>query len=234
MYVTPTMGPVTAGIGAVPVPGYHRPSHPRRHHPALPPDVDRFGIRAEHHPTDGGITGDPTQRLGGENLSRGGLVETPSLAGESRESGEDQHMGFLHPGRLPRVEEGTAQVGKAIGASLPGGAGIVGFGGWGGRPERGQDQVSVLGVEEPVQLEHAADGSGGVEITPGPVLLRLGIGARSVHRRFPIVHHPVGVDNRETFHRPDDHGFVQAELLDYPFPGLDDHLDLVGAQLAVL
>ena len=98
----------------------------------------------------------------------------------------------------------------------------------------GQDQVTVLGVEQPVQPDHAGDGAGGVQIAFVPFLLGLRVGAGSVDGVLPVLDHPAGVRHRQTLQRCHQHPFVSDQILGDPFPGVDDHPDLIEGDPSTL
>lgn len=77
--VTPSRRAVTAGMGAMPVAGDHRPSHRGGYHPGGPADVDRFTGGSEHDPADRAVTTDPADVFGGEDFRRGAVGERVSV-----------------------------------------------------------------------------------------------------------------------------------------------------------
>lgn len=87
MDIAPLLGPVATRMGAMPIPGDHRPPHPRGDHPGGPADIDRLRLGSEHHPADGGVTGVSAYLFRGKDLPVGGFMNPATMALQSGEIG---------------------------------------------------------------------------------------------------------------------------------------------------
>ena len=95
------VGPVAAGMLAVPVPGDQCPPHGGGNDPGGPSNVEGFRVGSEYDPAEGAVTGVAADLVGGQHVAVAGFVDPASMSLQCVEIGEDQDVRFLGPTASP-------------------------------------------------------------------------------------------------------------------------------------
>ena len=138
------------------------------------------GVAAGHHPGDRGVASQPPARLWSQRFRPASL---PAEATSVEEAVQLDHHGKLRAdptrlGQSPALEGAAGQLGEGVGVPLASFAGVAGVSRASQRLQRRHDDLASLGLQQPVNGDHALEGRG--QPQPPPLVIAFGLGIGTI------------------------------------------------------